>query len=325
MHGGILSADAEVFSKKTASKSTDLPRVPSILGLVVTMRPLRPISVLTALMACFAAAMAQDAIRVDVNLVNVFATVQDENGQFVGGLTAGDFRVYEDEILREIAIFQSEDNVPSAVGMLVDTSGSMSDVLPFMTRGIREFTKSLSPADEFGVISFGARPQTIHRSSQGQRHLEDGLAGLRAYGTSLLFDALLHGSREVGRSERARKTLVVFTDGVFTDDKRTDSPYIRVIEEVQRSSVLLYFIVIGPRILVDSNTVESLSGISGGRTLYATRNDSIADGLKQIRTELSRQYYLGYYVSPSAGLHRIRVEVPQRAVKVRAKTGYLSR
>jgi Ca-activated chloride channel family protein len=192
----------------------------------------------------------QQTIRVDVNLVNVFATVQDEQGQFVSGLSRGDFRIYEDEVLQDIHVFEHEDQVPSSVGMLLDTSGSMIDVLPFMTKGIRDFTTSLPREDEFCVVAFGAVPRTIHQSNQGQRRLEDSLARLRAYGTSLLFDALLYGNDEIGRSERTRKALVVFTDGIFTDDKKADSPYTRVVEEVQRSSVLLYFIVTGPRIIV---------------------------------------------------------------------------
>lgn len=284
-----------------------------------------PIYLLVAMTAICGAVFAQQAIRVDVTLVNVFASVQDKDGKFVTGLSREDFRVYEDEILRDIQVFESDDKVQSAVGMLVDTSGSMIDVLPFMTRGIRDFTKSLPMADEFFVISFGASPRLIHRSAQGQRHLEDSLDQLRAYGTSLLFDALLTGCEDIRMSERARKALVVFTDGIFTDDKKANSPYTRVVEEAQRSSVLLYFIVIGPRVIVDTNTVESLSNISGGRTFYAAKNDSISAALDQVRLELSKQYYLGYYAPREPGLHRIRVEVAGRDVTVRAKTGYIGR
>jgi Ca-activated chloride channel family protein len=265
---------------------------------------------------------AQQTLQVDVNLVNVFATVQDEQGQFVNSLSPDDFRIYEDDVLQDIDVFEHEDHVPSSVGMLVDTSGSMIDVLPFMTKGIRDFTASLPREDEFSVVAFGAVPRTIHQSHQGQRRLEDSLTRLRAYGTSLLFDALLYSSDEIARSERTRKALVVFTDGIFTDDKKTDSPYSRVVEEVQRSSLLLYFIVTGPRIIVDSNTVESLSNLSGGRTFYATRNDSISDALNQIRLELSEQYHIGYYSPRKSGFHHIRVEVLGRGVRIRAKTGY---
>jgi VWFA-related protein len=284
-----------------------------------------PIYVLVAMITVCGAALAQQVIRVDVNLVSVVATVQDEDGKFVTGLSRGDFRLYEDDVLQDIQVFESDDKIQSAVGMLVDTSGSMIDVLPLMRNGIRDFTRSLPVADEFLVISFGASPRLIHRSTQGQQHLEDNLNQLRAHGTSLLFDGLLYGSQEIRTSERARKALIVFTDGLFTDDNKANSPYAGVVQEAQRSSVLLYFIVIGPRIIVDSNTVESLSNISGGRTFYVSKNNSISAALDQIRLELSRQYYLGYYTPRKSGLHRIRVEVSGMDVKVRAKMGYIGR
>ena len=273
--------------------------------------------------ALCAAAFAQQPIRVDVTLVNVFATVQGRDGKAMPGLARNDFRLYEDDRLQDIQVFESEDKVQSVVGMLVDTSGSMADVLPFMREGLLGFTGSLPRSDESFVVSFGANPRVVHRSSQGRRHLSESLNQLQAYGTSSLLDALLYGSQEVRKSERPRKALIVFTDGLFTDDSKTKFPFARVIEDAQRSSVLLYFIVIGPRIIVDFNTIESLSSISGGRAFYISKNDAIPSVLEDIRTELSQQYYLGYYASRKSGLHRIRVDVPGRDVKIRARTAYM--
>ena len=45
-------------------------------------------------------------IEVDVNLVNIIATVQDGDGRFVDGLTAGDFRVLEDGREVPVEVFE---------------------------------------------------------------------------------------------------------------------------------------------------------------------------------------------------------------------------
>src|SRR5437867_11061749 len=45
---------------------------------------------------------AQQTLKVDVNLINVFATVKDERGNFVTSLSNDDFRVYVDDILKDI-------------------------------------------------------------------------------------------------------------------------------------------------------------------------------------------------------------------------------
>jgi Ca-activated chloride channel family protein len=263
--------------------------------------------------------LAAQALKVDVNLVNVFATVQNERGEFVTELNRGDFRIYEDERLQDIQVFEKQDQVNSFLGILMDTSGSMIDILPFMKKGVRDFAQVLVKPDEFFVVSFGTNVNLIHTSSQSQKHLETGMESMRAYGTSLMYDALLYSLEKVETSDLPRKALVVFTDG---HDNGSKVGYGRVVEEVRRSAALLYFVAIGSRILVDTNTLESLSDVSGGRTFYVAKQEAVSPVLDQIHTELAHQYYLAYYAPRRPGFHRIRVEVPGRSLKIRAKTGY---
>jgi len=264
---------------------------------------------------------AQQTLKVDVNLVNVFATVKDENGNFVTNLTKEDFRIYEDDQPQEIQIFEKQDKVDSSIGILMDTSGSMVDIMPYMKRGIRDFTRALPKSDDFFVVSFGTTVKLVHSSSQSQKHLEDTLAALRAWGTSSLYDGLLYAMGKLEKSERPRKALIVFTDG---NDNGSNVTHNRIVEEVQSSDVLLYFIAIGSPILIDSHTLEPLSDLSGGRTLYVAKQDAVSPVLDQIRAELAQQYYLGYYTPRREGLHHLRVEIPGRTFKIRAKTGYVA-
>jgi VWFA-related protein len=263
---------------------------------------------------CFA-----QTLKVDVNLVSVFATVKDGQGNFVTNLVKDDFRVYEDGQLQSIQIFEKLDKVDSSIGILMDSSGSMVDILPYMKRGILDFTRALPKTDEFFVVSFGTTVRLLHRSSQPQKHLEDVMAPLRSWGTSTLYDALLYGTERLEDSGRSRKALIIFTDG---NDNGSQVSYGRITEEVQKSGDLLYFIAIGSPILVDAHTIEPLSELSGGRTIYVAKQSPVSPVLDQIRAELAQQYYLGYYAPRRKGFHRLRVEIPGRDLKVRAKTGY---
>jgi VWFA-related protein len=276
-----------------------------------------------ALFVCAPVALClSQTLKVDVNLVNIFATVKDQQGNFVTNLTKADFRVYEDDQPQDVQIFERQDKVDSSIGLLMDTSGSMVDIIPFMTRGIRDFTRALSRTDDYFVVSFGTNVSLVHTSTQPQKDLEGALAKVRAFGTSSLYDGLLYSMERVERSDRPRKALIVFTDG---DDNASSSNHGRVVEEVQSSAVLLYFIAIGSPVLVDSHTLEPLSDLSGGRTLYVPKKEAVSPVMEQIRTELSQQYYLAYYVPRRPGFHRLRVEVPGRSVRVRAKTGYTTK
>jgi Ca-activated chloride channel family protein len=260
-------------------------------------------------------------LKVDVNLVNVFATVKDNKGNFVTDLSKEDFRLYDDDQPQDIPIFEKQDKVDSTIGILLDTSGSMVDIIPYMRRGVRDLARELPKRDDFFLVSFGTKVILLHAARQSQKHLEDTLAGLRAYGTSSLFDGLLYSMQEVEKSEHPRKALIVFTDG---EDNGSSVSHSRVVQEAQQSAVLLYFVAIGPKVLIDSHTLESLSDISGGRTFYVPKGDAIAPIMRQIDTELGQQYYLGYYVQRRPGSHRIRVEVPGRDLVIRAKTGYVN-
>jgi Ca-activated chloride channel homolog len=258
-------------------------------------------------------------LKVDVDLVSIFTTIKDDHGEFVTDLTKDDFRVYEDDQPQDIKIFEKQDRVESSVGILMDTSGSMVDIMPYMERGTRDFTRRMPKGDEFFVASFGTSVKLLHTSSQPQKHLEESMATLRAWGTSVMYDALLYGMEKVEKSERPRKALIVFTDGNDNGSNVTNG---RIVDEIQTSAVLLYFVAIGSPKLVDSHTLEPLSNLSGGRTLYVPKQDAVAPVLDQIRTELSQQYYLGYYAPRREGSHHLRVEVPGRNLKIRAKTGY---
>src|SRR6185369_12144271 len=268
----------------------------------------------TSVALCFA-----QTLKVDVDLVSIFATIKDERGQFVNNLTKDDFRVYEDDQPQDIKIFEREEKVQSTIGILMDTSGSMVDIMPYMKKGTRDFTHSLPKGDEFFVASFGTAVKLLHTSSQPQKHLDESMLTLKAWGTSTMYDALLYGMEKVQKSERPRKALIVFTDGNDNGSKVTNG---RIVEEIQTSAVLLYFVAIGSPKLVDSHTLEPLSDLSGGKTLYVAKQDAVSPVLDQVRAELAQQYYLGYYAPRREGVHHLRVEVTGRNLKIRAKPGY---
>lgn len=273
-----------------------------------------------AILSAAAAAYAQ-TLKVDVNLVNVFATVKDAHGDFVTNLSKDDFRIYDDDQPQDIQVFEKQNKVDSAIGILLDTSGSMVDIIPYMKRGVRDFARVLPKKDDLFLVSFGIKVLMLHASTQPEKQLEDSLNSLRAYGTSLLFDGLLYSMEQVEKFDHPRKALIVFTDG---EDNGSTVSHSRVVQEAQRSAVLLYFVAIGSPVLVDSHTLESLSDVSGGRTFYVPKRDSVGPIMDQIHTELGQQYYLGYYVERRPGSHRIRLEVPGRDLRIRAKTGYVN-
>jgi len=259
-------------------------------------------------------------LKVNVDLVNVILTVQDPSGRYITGLSAGDFRVYEDGAEQKVAAFERED-VDSSVGILVDSSLSMVDILPKMKVGLTDFAEHTSSFNELFVMTFGTRVRVIHDFSESMKQLQDNIKLMSAQGTSVLFDGLVEGLRKIGGRQSERKALLVFTDGIDTGSK---AGFRDVLLASQKAGALLYFIPIGSRVLVDENTMNSLAKETGGRAIYLSKNDRVPPAMESIRQELSRQYYIGYYTSRRPGFHSIRVEAPGRDVRIRAKAGYYS-
>jgi hypothetical protein len=54
------------------------------------------------------------------DLVNVTATVIDESGKYVDGLSADDFRVLEDGQEQKISFFSHDSHLPISLGVLID-------------------------------------------------------------------------------------------------------------------------------------------------------------------------------------------------------------
>src|SRR5438270_5525414 len=121
---------------------------------------------------CLHSSLHGQPLKVDVNLVNIFATIKDAEGHFVTNLSKDDFRIYDDNQLQDVQVFEKQDKVESSIGILLDTSGSMVDIIPYMKRGVRDFAHALPKTDDFFLVSFGINVKLLHGAKQSQRHLE---------------------------------------------------------------------------------------------------------------------------------------------------------
>src|SRR5438552_646655 len=89
----------------------------------------------------------QFTISVDVDLVIFNVTVLDNDGRPVTGLTASNFRVYEDGREEPIKSFQPEDT-PATVGLVIDNSGSMTNKRRDVVTAALAFIDNSLPDDE---------------------------------------------------------------------------------------------------------------------------------------------------------------------------------
>ena len=120
------------------------------------------------------------SFRTGVELINVTATVTDDQGRFVSGLTASDFEVYEDGKLQTIQQFDSE-RVPVSLGIALDTSGSMvGEKIAAAQAAVNRFLYDLlGQNDEAFLYRFDARPVLLHGWTEDLRMLGRVLGNVR--------------------------------------------------------------------------------------------------------------------------------------------------
>jgi Ca-activated chloride channel homolog len=174
--------------------------------------PYSPLLLLTALTAL----QAQDLnshgrtpdIRIYSDLVLINALVTDQHGRVITGLDASSFRIFEDGKEQAVKHCVSED-VPVSVGLVLDTSGSMSDKLKLMQEAAIGFVRAANPADEYFLVEFAARPRVVIPFTTDADQLFRSLAHIKAGGSTALFDAIHLAVQEMRHARNQRKAFQV--------------------------------------------------------------------------------------------------------------------
>jgi VWFA-related protein len=261
------------------------------------------------------------AERVDVDVVQITATVTDGNGEFVRGLTRDAFRVYEDDVRQRISTFLAQD-VPLEIIVAVDISGSMRTAIPTVKQAVKTFLSSLEPADRVTLMGFNDNPFTLTRPSADLAARLRAVDRMAPWGGTALYDLVVRAIDQLGR-QTGRRALVVFTDGEDLDSR---VPAEAAERRLEASDAMLYAIGQGRATEVRSlkRVLETLAQKSGGRAFFEDLQ-GLEGVFARIIEELSHQYLLGYERQDSARdtrWRKLRVEVPGRNLKVRARQGY---
>ena len=99
-------------------------------------------------------------LKVDVDLVLVPVTITDPMNRLVTGLDKENFQLFEGNASQQIRTFSSED-APVSLGVIFDSSGSMSSKMDRAKDAVIEFFKTANPQDEFFMITFSDEPEAV--------------------------------------------------------------------------------------------------------------------------------------------------------------------
>jgi Ca-activated chloride channel family protein len=294
-------------------------------------------------------------LRVDVQLVNVVATVTDAAGRHVPNLTQDDFTLFEDGVPQKISHFSQDYNVPVSVGILLDISGSMQEKMKAATAAVERFINNVHPDDDIFLMTFARDIKLEQDFTSDRRKLSQALNKIRVSGGTVLYDALAQGLEKVQTGRHKKRAILVMSDGMDASSKKIKMP--ALVNRIQESEVLVYGLGTAPTVYADpaehvpfrlptvasaargpvaSGTPARARGNASGVNMAVMRQfadnsggqayllaETFVDGdgsdidnvLSSIADELRGQYTLGYYASSRGNAGKLH------AIKVTAKEG----
>jgi Ca-activated chloride channel family protein len=261
------------------------------------------------------------AENVDVDVVQIIATVTDHAGHFVTGLPRSAFHVEEDGKPQKVSHFGSED-VPLELVVAVDVSGSMTPAMPRLKTAVKEFLGAVPSRDQVTLIGFNDSIFALTRRAVNLAERIKAVDRLAPWGATALYDVILRGVDMLGK-QPGRRAMIVFSDG---EDQGSHAAITDVERRLQASDVTLYMIGQGRGVEVAAlkAVMQRLVEPTGGRALFTDSIDQLHAAFTDLLEELSNQYLLGYESSNPRrddGFRKIAVQVDGQP-RVRARQGY---
>ena len=274
-----------------------------------------------------------DKIKVRVDLVNVLMTVTNRKNRLEIDLAKDDFRVLEDEKPQTIRYFSRETDLPLRVGVLVDTSSSISDRLRFEQDAAIDFLNTtLRPGkDSAFVVAFDVQTHVVQDYTDDLEKLSEAIRSLLAGGVTTLYDAIYFSCREKmlifpPPEPYLRHVLIIISDG---EDNQSEHTREEALAMAQRAEVTIYAISTNATGLPvhGDKVLRRLAEQTGGRAFFPFKDSETVANFQEIARELRSQYSLAYISTNRThdGTFRtIAIEPLQKGLQVRAKPGYFA-
>jgi VWFA-related protein len=293
---------------------------------------------MTALAAGLVYAAPPGQIRVQVNLVNLFATVRDKHKMVILGLKMDDFQVFEDGQAQEITNFAAESDLPVTLGLLIDTSGSETFMLPVEKEAGSGFLKRvLRKGDLAMVMSFDLDVDLLADFTDDRSKLDRainraqinvGTGGIMPgtipqkgrMGTSF-YDAVYLAAHDKLVDEAGRKALVILTDA---EDAGSKLRLQDAIEAAQRTDTVVHILLVSAD-GGDQGVARKLTDETGGRMFVVRNEKDLRQAFDQLYDDLRNQYTIGYVPTNKAhdgGYRKIKLETKNKDYSVLTRRGY---
>jgi VWFA-related protein len=267
-------------------------------------------------------AQSSPSFSVDVRMVEVYATVYDDHGRYVDGLERDTFEIRDEGTPQSILDFGGTSD-PLACAILLDTTGSMEQVLPQVRTSILEFIDKLGPRESIAIYTFDTGLRLRQEFTTDKLAARRAIMRTRAGGETALFDALAQTAHEIAR-RKGKKAIVVFTDG---EDNASALSAAAAENSARKIGVPVYTIAEGEARQSKSliETLRDIARKTGGTASVVRKPSDVSAVFDEIAHDLQHTYLLAYKAPlvTESRWRTIQVALRQPGkYKIRARQGY---
>jgi Ca-activated chloride channel homolog len=276
----------------------------------------------------------------DVDEVSVFFAATDR-GKAVGDLKLGDV-VIRDANRAPVAIsgFHSEADLPLRLGLVIDTSQSITDRFKFEQAAAADFVrKVVTGKDDLAfLVGFANSVLLVQDFTADDQEIAGGIGKLAPGGGTALWDAVGFAAAKLAERRETKpvaRVLVVITDG---EDNSSSESLKQAIETAEREEVTVYAVSTHDArdlttsfktedIALGDRALRLLADRTGGDAFFPGSVSYLDRSLNQLQQVIRSRYLISY--KPALfkldGEYRpieIRAQKAGHKLRVSARKGY---
>ena len=286
-----------------------------------------------AILAIAAPRAQTPTFRAGVDLPTFGVTVMDRKGEYLSDLTIDDFDIYEDGKKQAIKYFARGTDIENGpemhLGLLFDTSASMTDDIKLSRSAAVKFLNTLSDAKDMTLVEFDTE---VHVAKYGQREFPRMVERIRNRtpdGETALWDAMgvyLDGASE----DEGRKILVLYTDG---GDTKSAISFSDLMTLVRASDVTVYavgFLEHSRGAVEDRARLQQIADATGGQSFFPSSMKDVEASYDKVVSQIRAQYTIAYVpanTKQDGAWRKVEIKVTRpdlKGTKILSRHGYFA-
>ena len=284
------------------------------------------------------AKQASWAFRSRVNEVAVLFSATDA-GKSVNDLNRNDVKILDDhKPPASVLSFRSESDLPLRLGLLIDTSGSITERFTFEQRAAVSFMEQvLTGKDDLAFVAGFSNSVVLAKDfTPDLNQLGNGINQLVPVGGTAIWDAVSFAADKLAQRPEEHpvaRILVVISDG---DDNSSGATLKQAIERAERDEVIVY--TVSTRYSqagkhrgdpTGNRAMRALARLTGGVAFFPGSAGHLHGSLSELQQVIRSRYLISYrpaLFSPDGHYRSIAIvaEKSGHRLKVNARKGYYS-